>query len=86
LVKTVLMAMTPKVNSTSILAGSLRLLVSFVWPQATQTPVTAKGPSVAAGSQGVVVSGKPATTAAGIKILEEGGNAADAEAASLQAL
>jgi gamma-glutamyltranspeptidase/glutathione hydrolase len=34
----------------------------------------------------VIVSGKPAATAAGIKILEQGGNAADAGAATLLAL
>ncbi|HEX5410646.1 MAG TPA: gamma-glutamyltransferase [Terriglobia bacterium] len=45
-----------------------------------------RGPSVATGSQGVVVSGKPAATAAGIEILKAGGNAADAGAATLLAL
>jgi gamma-glutamyltranspeptidase / glutathione hydrolase len=45
-----------------------------------------RGPSVATGSQGVVVSGRQAATAAGIKILEAGGNAADAGAATLLAL
>ena len=40
----------------------------------------------ASGSRGVVVSGKAAATAAGIKMLEQGGNAADAGAATLLAL
>ena len=71
---------------TSISAVSLLLLPSFAWPQATQTPGTAREPSVAVGSQGVVVSGEAAATAAGIKILEHGGNAADAGAVTLLAL
>jgi gamma-glutamyltranspeptidase/glutathione hydrolase len=61
----------------SILAAYLILLAPFAWPQ---------GPSVAVGSQGVIVSGKPAATAAGITILEKGGNAADGGAATLLAL
>jgi gamma-glutamyltranspeptidase/glutathione hydrolase len=58
------------------------VLMPFAWSQATSL----REPSVAKGSQGVVVSGKPVATAAGIKILQQGGNAADAGAATLLAL
>ncbi|HXJ87961.1 MAG TPA: gamma-glutamyltransferase [Candidatus Binatia bacterium] len=73
-------------NMISISSVSLLLLAPFAWPQATKTPVGAQGPSVATGSRGVVVSGRPAASAAGIKILQQGGNAADAGAATLLAL
>src|SRR5215469_4008287 len=74
----------PKIISLS--SVSLLLLAPFARPQVGKTPVRPRGPSVAMGSQGVVVSGRPAATAAGIKILEQGGNAADAGAAALLAL
>src|ERR1700743_1628494 len=72
-----------KIISISV---SLVLLAPFALPQATKTPLGTRGPSVATSSQGVVVSGGPAATAAGIKVLQQGGNAADAGAATLLAL
>jgi gamma-glutamyltranspeptidase/glutathione hydrolase len=51
------------------------------------SPATAADPQRAAsGSRGLVVSGRAAATAAGIRMLEQGGNAADAGAATLLAL
>src|SRR3954454_5006624 len=64
---------------------SVLLVAPLAWPQATKTPLTAGGASVVGGSQGVVVSSKPAATEAGIKIPQQGGNAADAAAATLLA-
>jgi gamma-glutamyltranspeptidase/glutathione hydrolase len=70
----------------SISSVTLLLLSTFALPQPVKTSVSPRGPSVATGSRGVVVSGRPAATAAGIKILQQGGNAADAGAATLLAL
>jgi gamma-glutamyltranspeptidase/glutathione hydrolase len=54
---------------------------------AALSPVTAADPRhTASGSEGLVVSGRAAATAASIKMLEHGGNAADAGAATLLAL
>jgi gamma-glutamyltranspeptidase/glutathione hydrolase len=47
---------------------------------------TATAQRSASGNKGVVVSGRPAATDAGIKVLEHQGNAADAAAATLLAL
>jgi gamma-glutamyltranspeptidase / glutathione hydrolase len=58
----------------------LLFMASFAWPQ------TAREDRSATGSKGLVVSGNALSTAAGIKILEKGGNAADAGAATLLAL
>jgi gamma-glutamyltranspeptidase / glutathione hydrolase len=73
-------------KAISVASVSFLLLTPYACPQVTKAPVASHGPSVATGSQGVVVSGRPAATAAGVKILEQGGNAADAGAATLLAL
>src|SRR5580658_4692403 len=72
------------------LSVALFLIARLAWAQAVSpaptTPPAPRRASVASGNQGVVVSGKPQATAAGVRILEAGGNAADAGAATLLAL
>jgi gamma-glutamyltranspeptidase/glutathione hydrolase len=53
---------------------------------ATTAPQRPRGPSKAIGSKGMVVSGRAAASEAGTKMMESGGNAADAGAATLLAL
>lgn len=67
----------------------MSLAAALAWSGApAQPPASPKGSQSgsASGSKGVVVSGKAAATAAGVQILEQGGNAADAGAATLLAL
>ncbi len=65
------------------------LSAALVYPQATnppQPPSPPRPPSTAVGSKGLVVSGRAAASEAGTRMLEAGGNAADAGAATLLAL
>jgi len=85
-------------KTLSISLLSLLILVPFAHRQAaaqdlaspavTSPPASAgnRRGSVASGANGLVVSGKQAATDAGVKILDQGGNAADAGAATLLAL
>ena len=65
----------------------LLVLPVCLWALTVLSPVMAADQQrTASGSKGLVVSGRAAATAAGIRILEQGGNAADAGAATLLAL
>jgi gamma-glutamyltranspeptidase / glutathione hydrolase len=67
--------------------GNPVVLVVFSLALVALSPVTAADQQHAAsGSRGLVVSGRAAATSAGIRMLEQGGNAADASAATLLAL
>ena len=67
--------------------GSPVVLAVFWLALAALSPLTAADQQrTASGSKGLVVSGRVAATAAGIRMLEQGGNAADAGAATLLAL
>jgi len=59
------------------------LSASLVFAQSPNPP---RGPSIATGSKGLVVSGRAAASEAGTRMLAAGGNAADAGAATLLAL
>lgn len=75
-------------NVLSILVVCLLIAAPLARPQAAGQTRAASGgrQDTASGSQGLVVSGTAAATAAGLKMLEQGGNAADAGAATLLAL
>src|SRR5687767_2629495 len=67
----------------------LLVTVAFAFaqqPNPTNAPQPTRTPSKAIGSKGMVVSGRLAASEAGTKMLNAGGNAADAGAATLLAL
>src|SRR5512141_909942 len=66
--------------------NTLVLAVCLVALIALSPATAADSQHAASGSKGMVVSGRAAATAAGIRMLEQGGNAADAGAATLLAL
>ena len=67
-------------RSFFLLAVCFLALATLPWATAADPQRTASG------NKGLVVSGRSAATAAGVKLLEQGGNAADAGAATLLAL
>src|SRR5690242_18220057 len=68
----------------SILKIFAALTLAAVVPCSGQQP--ARGPSKGIGSKGMVVSGRAAASEAGTAMMDAGGNAADAGAATLLAL